>query len=103
MSAIETDGSSDQGAGTAFKDLCIDTSDLARAASFWSQTLGLDATDRGDVVKLTGAVAEHTVWLNPVPEARTAKNRVHLDVHTAAVADLELWGPGCWTPTTRGR
>ena len=30
----------------------------------------------------------HTLWLNQVPEPRTVKQRVHLDVHVAAVSDL---------------
>ena len=78
--------------GTAFKDLCLDTSALATAAAFWSSALGLVARDRGDNALLGDGVAEHTLWVNPVPEPRTAKNRVHLDVHTAAIADLEALG-----------
>jgi hypothetical protein len=78
--------------GTAFKDLCLDTSAVGTAAAFWSSALGLVVDDRGDNVLLGDGVAEHNVWINPVPEPKTAKNRVHLDVHTAAIADLEALG-----------
>jgi hypothetical protein len=78
--------------GTAFKDLCFDTADPTAVAPFWSAALGLTATDRGDLVVLTDDVTQHTVWLNPVPEPKTAKNRVHLDLHTASVGELEALG-----------
>lgn len=79
-------------ATTAFKDLCIDASDVPAMASFWSRTLGLDVQDRHGNLLLTDAVDEHTIWVNAVPEPKTGKNRVHLDVHTAAVADLTALG-----------
>ncbi len=34
----------------------------------------------------------------PVPERRTVKHRVHLDVYTAAIADLEALGATVLTP-----
>ena len=71
----------------AFKDLCIDAVDVDRAATFWSQALGLSTdADRGG--RLTGAVPEQTVWINAVPEPVTVKQRVHLDLFVALVADL---------------
>ena len=33
-------------------------------------------------------MSEHTLWINAVPEPRTVKQRVHLDVLVAEVADL---------------
>ena len=35
-----------------------------------------------------GEVPEHTLWVNKVPEPRSVKQRVHIDVHVAAVSDL---------------
>jgi hypothetical protein len=32
------------------------------------------------------------VWVNVVPEPKTAKHRLHLDVHTGSVAELEAMG-----------
>lgn len=79
--------------GTAFKDLCLDSADPARAAEFWAATLGLRAPTRdgGDLV-LVDDVDEHRVWINRVEDLRTVKRRVYIDVHLAAV--LEVTGRG---------
>ncbi|HEY5978980.1 MAG TPA: VOC family protein [Microlunatus sp.] len=64
-----------------FRDLCIDVTDQHRLAPFWAAALGLEAEalDNGGY-RLGDDVAEHTVWINPVPEPRSVKQRVHLDV-----------------------
>jgi hypothetical protein len=76
-----------------WKDLCIDANDVRGLAPFWGAVLGLSLSyqDGGDAV-LRGSTPEQTVWVNQVPEPRTVKQRVHLDVHVAAVADLERLG-----------
>ena len=58
--------------------------------------LGLraEALDNG-AYRLVDDVAEHTVWVNPVPEARTVKQRVHLDVAVREVAELVEIGGRC--------
>jgi hypothetical protein len=71
-----------------YKDLCLDAQQPGRAAAFWGAALGLTAEPRGDLVLLHDDVPEHSLWVNPVPEPRTVKQRVHLDVHVAAVDDL---------------
>jgi Glyoxalase-like domain len=73
---------------TAFKDLCIDAVDVERMAAFWSKALGLTRDPDAGGTKLIGAIPEHTVWINAVPEPVTVKQRVHLDLHVAAVEDL---------------
>ncbi|MET1005406.1 MAG: VOC family protein [Propionibacteriaceae bacterium] len=79
-------------ATVTFKDLCIDTTNPKTAAEFWSQALGLTATPRGDLYVLTDEVEEHTLWVNPVPEQKSVKNRVHLDVHVASLEEIEDLG-----------
>jgi hypothetical protein len=76
-----------------FKDLCIDANDPARLGRFWAAALGraFEAKDDGDGL-LTGPTKQHTIWVNKVAEARTVKNRVHLDVYTRDLADLEGLG-----------
>ncbi len=76
-----------------FKDLCIDVTDAQVMAPFWASALGLQVTyqDGGDAV-LASAVPEQTVWVNQVPEPRTVKQRVHLDLHVGSIADLEALG-----------
>ncbi len=71
-----------------YKDLCIDARDPAAAAGFWSPVLGLRVEpDRAETL-LRGDQPEHAVWINAVDEPRTAKHRVHLDVHTASIEEL---------------
>jgi Glyoxalase-like domain len=76
-----------------FKDLCIDASDPARLGRFWAAVLGRawEAKDDGDGL-LTGPARQHAIWVNRVPEAKAAKNRVHLDVYAADLAELEALG-----------
>jgi hypothetical protein len=71
-----------------FKDLCLDALDPAAAARFWAPTLGLQAQARGDLVLLSDGIEGHAVWINPVPERKSVKHRVHIDVHVAAVSEL---------------
>jgi hypothetical protein len=72
-----------------FKDLCIDANDPATLGAFWGSALGLDLhlEDNGDAF-LTGATSAQTVWINKVPEPKTVKNRMHLDVNVHAVDEL---------------
>jgi len=75
-----------------YQDLCLDAVQPDRVAPFWSAALGLSVEARGELRLLTDDVPEHSLWINPVPEPRTVKQRVHLDVHVAAVADLQQLG-----------
>jgi hypothetical protein len=75
-----------------YKDLCIDAALDERLGRFWAATLGLRFESDGRAGTLVGDLPEQRVWMNDVPEPKTAKNRVHLDVHTAAVDDLVALG-----------
>jgi hypothetical protein len=69
-----------------YKDLCVDAVDPVRLGTFWAAVLGRDLSRRDDgIVVLTGPTPRHTVWLAPVPEPVTVKQRVHLDVHAGDV------------------
>jgi hypothetical protein len=72
-----------------YKDLCLDARDPLLLGRFWAATLGLEPTDTGDGdAVLRGPTPQHTVWVNRVPEPRTVKNRMHLDVHAGSVQEL---------------
>jgi hypothetical protein len=78
-----------------FKDLCADVTaagDTAGFGRFWAGVLGLtlEETPDDDPGRLTGATPERTVWLNAVPEPRTAKTRLHLDVMLPAADPAPL-------------
>ncbi len=69
-----------------WKDLCIDATDSHLVARFWGELLGLeiDLHADGDAA-LRGSTPEETIWINTVPELRTVKQRVHLDVEMASL------------------
>jgi len=76
-----------------WKDLCIDANDPARLAAFWGALLGreVEVHDDGDAV-LRGATPAETIWVNSVPEPKTVKHRVHLDVSAAALDPILALG-----------
>jgi catechol 2,3-dioxygenase-like lactoylglutathione lyase family enzyme len=83
--------------------LCIDTADPLRTASFWESALGWRRTfEEEDQVCLEppegspeDGIAPDLVFLK-VPEGKTVKNRLHLDLRpadqSAEVARLEALG-----------
>jgi hypothetical protein len=76
-----------------FKDLCMDAADPARLGEFWAAVLGRSWEQGGDGDgRLTGPTAQHTIWINRVPEPKTVKHRVHLDIYARRLADLEALG-----------
>ena len=79
----------------AYKDLSVDATDPERLGAFWAAALGLELVPRaadGDVAHLLGPTTGHTIWLAQVPEPKTVKHRVHLDVNTSSVEELERLG-----------
>src|SRR3954462_5958683 len=76
-----------------FKDLCIDAGDPVRLGEFWAGLLALELhqQDNGDTY-LTGPTPAHTIWVNRVPEPKTTKHRMHLDVNAASVAEIQALG-----------
>jgi hypothetical protein len=71
-----------------WKDLCVDASDASTVASFWAGALGLTVElDDGDVA-LRGDEPGQRIWVNTVPEPKTVKNRVHLDLVLPSYAPL---------------
>ena len=85
-----------------FKDLCLDAGDPARLGAFWAAALGRtwQAMEDGDG-RLTGPTPQHTIWVNRVSEAKTVKNRVHLDIYTRDLADLKALGATIVAPWPR--
>jgi hypothetical protein len=79
-----------------FKELCLDTSfDGEKVGRFWAAATGCEYTrtddpeDPGDVV---GTEEGMGIAVCRVPEAKTVKNRVHLDLHTDSVETLVALG-----------
>ncbi len=69
-----------------YQDLCIDVSDPRVEGEFWATMLGLRLVLPDDgVAHLAGDLRSERVWLNQVPEPRTVKNRIHLDVNAESL------------------
>jgi hypothetical protein len=86
----------------AFKDLCIDVTAgegrPAAVAAFWGAALDqpVVAHDDGDfhLTAPDGLPSSRLVWINAVPEAPTAKSRVHLDIRAAGGDPAPLLAAG---------
>ena len=82
--------------GARFKELCLDTSTRSRAlGAFWAAATGCDhvvSDDPDDPGNVVGSEEGMGIAICPVPEARTVKNRVHLDLHTDSVDTLVALG-----------
>ena len=74
-----------------WKELCMDTSGDDTLGRFWADVLGLEfrRSDPQDVAgDLYGATAAHGIAMCKVPEEKTVKHRVHIDVHAGSVQDV---------------
>jgi hypothetical protein len=70
--------------GARFTELVIDCHDQNRVAEFWAAVLGYDIIDRGPEgeVEIGGGVpGAPTLVFVRVPEGKTVKNRIHIDVN----------------------
>jgi len=76
-----------------FKDLCLDAVDPGVLGAFWAAALDLElhTQESGDTY-LTGPTPEHTIWVNRVPEPKTVKHRMHLDLNVGSVDELTALG-----------
>jgi Glyoxalase-like domain len=76
-----------------FKKACLDTLGPDRLGRFWADVLGLEwrpyPNGEGGVF---GAAERPVLWINRVPEGKTVKHRVHLDVYAADPAALTELG-----------
>jgi hypothetical protein len=86
----------------AYKDLCIDAADPAPLAAFWGAVLGLrvERLDDGDAV-LRGAEPIDTIWVNAVPEPKTVKHRVHVDLNAASLDPIVALGATVVLPSSQ--
>lgn len=70
-----------------FKDLCLDAADAHRLGAFWAGILDGKLVDTGDgdtrVDPRAARSDAESIWVNAVPEPRTVKTRVHLDLRMA--------------------
>jgi predicted enzyme related to lactoylglutathione lyase len=75
-----------------YKDLCIDTGNSETLGRFYAAVLGLEFEPDGAAGTLKGSEPGQRIWMNVVPEPKSVKHRVHLDVLCASVDDLIALG-----------
>ena len=85
-----------------FRDVCLDANDPQLVGAFWGAVLGREPEDAGqgagttaDVFLAPGADGGPGLFVNGVPEPKTGKVRLHLDVTLEPgqeVADLLALG-----------
>lgn len=87
----------------AFRDLCLDANDPVLVAAFWAAVLGREPVDTGQgdgtshdvLLRASATDGGPDLWVNGVPEPKTVKDRMHLDVDLrpgAEVTDLLALG-----------
>jgi hypothetical protein len=86
-----------------FKDLSLDATDSSFLGPWWGRVLGLE----WELVelclgRLAGATPQQTIWFDQVPELKTVKHRVHLDIYARSLADLEAAGSVVVEPQREG-
>jgi len=70
-----------------YKDLCIDATDAEAGARFWAELLGLTAggPHHNGAWWLDDESGQSVAWVNQVPEPKTVKNRVHIDINAESL------------------
>ena len=78
--------------GLAPDTLTFDTGDPVRVATFWAAALGYDLVDPDPAGAYTADPSGQTrgIFFQPVPEPKTAKNRVHLDLRPSGTMRGEV-------------
>ena len=85
------------------RDICLDANDPQLVGGFWGAVLGREPAGAGEgdgltpdvVLRQNPASPGPTLWVNGVPEPKTGKVRLHLDVDLRAgqgVDDLRALG-----------
>jgi len=70
-------------------EIVVDSTDPRLLARFWGEVLGWPVTDEDRGFSWISASGDYTahpmIVVGPVPDARSVKNRVHLDVNPSGV------------------
>ena len=71
----------------SFRDLCIDANDPQAVGAFWAAVLGRTVEEAGqgegttpDAFLQAGPDGGPSIYVNGVPESKTVKDRLHVDV-----------------------
>jgi hypothetical protein len=68
-----------------YKDLCIDAADPPALSGFWAPLLGWESHPHDDGDSCLRVGEQVMVWFNRVPEPKTVKNRLHIDINAESL------------------
>lgn len=71
-----------------WKELCMDTTGGEVLGRFRAHVLGLEFRPDDEDGNVIGPGEGHGIWMCRVPELKSVKHRVHIDVRTSSVDDL---------------
>jgi predicted enzyme related to lactoylglutathione lyase len=67
---------------SSWYSVAVDCEDPTRLAAFWAEVLGYRTVDEGDgVISLAGETNGPWLEFVAVPEGKTVKNRLHIDLN----------------------
>jgi catechol-2,3-dioxygenase len=75
------------------KSVSFDAADALALATFWAAVLGSDVDEDSTAAKAFVEAAGWggpNIWFNQVPEAKTAKNRIHFDLRAPGTLAAEV-------------
>src|SRR5579859_5198682 len=78
---------------SVIKNVSFDARDALKLATFWAAALGTDVDEDSTAEKAFVEAAGWggpNIWFTRVPEAKTAKNRVHFDLRAPGAMDDEV-------------
>ncbi len=76
-----------------FNKICVDALDPVALGEFWAAVVDmrLKQHDNGET-GLVDTDDRYRIWFNLVPQAKSVKHRVHLDIYAKTLADVEKLG-----------
>jgi predicted enzyme related to lactoylglutathione lyase len=70
----------------------LDCTDAPRLARFWAQLLGTEIEhEMPDFIFLRELPGQARMGFQPVPEPKTVKNRMHVDLTVTSIAETVAW------------
>lgn len=75
-----------------WKELCMDTTGDETLGRFWADVLGLEFQPDEESGNVVGSAEGQGIAMCRVPEAKTVKHRVHLDIYSSSLDELVARG-----------
>jgi hypothetical protein len=77
----------------SWQALRMDADNQTRLGGFWAAALGLTPGDADDgSLHLDGDDGDRQIWIEPVPEPKSVKHRIHIDIDVGDLDGLQQLG-----------